>query len=596
MNQPVPHSRQAVNGRHRMTPSEAFIETLVAQGVTDVFGIVGSAYMDALDLFPAAGIRFVMVAHEQGAAHMADGYARVSGRHGVCIAQNGPGITNFVTAVAAAYWAHSPVVVVTPETGSMTLGLGGFQETEQLPIFSKITKYQAHVNNKARMAELTGRAFDRALLELGPTQLNIPRDYFYGDIECEIPAPIRIERGTGGENALAQAAELLAQAQFPVILSGGGVVNADAWPEAIALAELLQAPVASSYLHNDAFPAAHPLAVGPLGYQGSKAAMKLIAKADVVLALGTRLGPFGTLPQHGLDYWPKHARIIQVDADAKMLGLVKPISVGLCGDAKSVAQALAQRLRGRSLACHANRDARLADVAAERAAWDAELAGWTHERDPWSIEVSKGLSSMHPRQMLRELERAMPARAMVSTDIGNICSVSNSYLRFDAPRSMFAAMSFGNCGYAFPTIIGAKLAAPDRPAIAYVGDGAWGMSFGELQTCVRENIPVTAVVFNNGQWGAEKKNHVDFYDNRFVGVNLDKQPSWAAVARAMGAEGIVIDTVSDVGPALAAAAQAQREGRTTVLEMMVTPELGDPFRRDALSKPVRHLDKYKAYL
>jgi sulfoacetaldehyde acetyltransferase len=596
MNQPVPHSRQAVIGRHRMTPSEAFIETLVAQGVTDVFGIVGSAYMDALDLFPAAGIRFVMVAHEQGAAHMADGYARVSGRHGVCIAQNGPGITNFVTAVAAAYWAHSPVVVVTPETGSMTLGLGGFQETEQLPIFSKITKYQAHVNNKARMAELTGRAFDRALLELGPTQLNIPRDYFYGDIECEIPTPIRIERGTGGENALAQAADLLAQAQFPVILSGGGVVNADAWPEAIALAELLQAPVASSYLHNDAFPAAHPLSVGPLGYQGSKAAMKLIAKADVVLALGTRLGPFGTLPQHGLDYWPKHAKIIQVDADAKMLGLVKPISVGLCGDAKAVAHALAERLRGRALACQANRDARLADVAAERAAWDAELAGWTHERDPWSIEVSKGLSAMHPRQMLRELERAMPARAMVSTDIGNICSVSNSYLRFDAPRSMFAAMSFGNCGYAFPTIVGAKLAAPDRPAIAYVGDGAWGMSFGELQTCVRENIPVTAVVFNNGQWGAEKKNHVDFYDNRFVGVNLDKQPSWAAVARAMGAEGIVVDRVSDVGPALAAAAAAQREGRTTVLEMMVTPELGDPFRRDALSKPVRHLDKYKAYV
>ena len=144
---------------------------------------------------------------------------------------------------------------------------------------------------------------------------------------------------------------------------------------------------------------------------------------------------------------------------------------------------------------------------------------------------------MHPRQMLRELERAMPDGAMVSTDIGNICSVSNSYLRFDRPRSMFAAMSFGNCGYAFPTIIGAKVAAPDRPAIAYVGDGAWGMSFGEIQTCVRENIPVTAVVFNNGQWGAEKKNHVDFYENRFVGVNLDKQPSWAAVAQAMGAEG-----------------------------------------------------------
>ncbi|HTI46083.1 MAG TPA: sulfoacetaldehyde acetyltransferase [Casimicrobiaceae bacterium] len=587
-------SRMVVTGRQTMTPSEAFVETLVAQGVKDVFGIVGSAYMDALDLFPLAGIRFISVAHEQGAGHMADGYARVSGRHGVCIAQNGPGITNFVTSVAAAYWAHSPVVVITPETGSMTLGLGGFQETEQLPIFSKITKFQAHVNNKARMAELTGRAFDRAQLEMGPTQLNIPRDFFYGDIECEIPRPIAIERGAGGEKSLDEAAEILAAAQFPVILAGGGVVMAEGEAEAIALAEQLQAPVATSYLHNDSFPAKHPLWCGALGYQGSKAAMKLIGKADVVLALGTRLGPFGTLPQHGLDYWPKNAKIIQIDADPKMLGLVKPISVGICGDAKAAARALSARLAQKRLACKANEASRLATVQSEKKAWEAELDSWSHEKDAWSVEVSKGVNAMHPRQMLRELEKAMPEGAMVSTDIGNICSVSNSYLRFDRPRSMFAAMSFGNCGYAFPTIIGAKVAAPDRPAIAYVGDGAWGMSFGELQTCVREQIPVTAVVFNNGQWGAEKKNHVDFYANRFIGVNLDKQPSWAAVAKAMGAEGVRIESLSDVGPALRAAAAAQREGKTTVLEMMVTRELGDPFRRDALALPVRHLEKYKS--
>jgi sulfoacetaldehyde acetyltransferase len=587
-------ARAVVTGRQTMTPSEAFVETLVAQGVTDVFGIVGSAYMDALDLFPLAGIRFISVAHEQGGGHMADGYSRVSGRHGVCIAQNGPGITNFVTSVAAAYWAHSPVVVITPETGTMTLGLGGFQETEQLPIFSKITKYQAHVNNKARMAELTSRSFDRAMLEMGPAQLNIPRDFFYGDIDCEIPRPMSIERGAGGEQSLNAAADLLAAAKFPVILCGGGVVMADGEREAIELADLLQAPVANSYLHNDSFPASHPLWCGPLGYQGSKAAMKLISKADVVLALGTRLGPFGTLPQHGLDYWPKNAKIIQIDADARMLGLVKTATVGICGDAKAAARALISRLTGKSLACHANKDARLADIRSEQAAWKTELDGWSHEKDAWSIEVSKDSSNMHPRQMLRELERAMPQSAMVSTDIGNICSISNSYLRFDRPRSMFAAMSFGNCGYAFPTIIGAKVAAPDRPAIAYVGDGAWGMSFGEIQTCVRENIPVTAVVFNNGQWGAEKKNHVDFYDKRFVGVNLDKQPSWAAVARAMGAEGVRVETLSDVGPALAAAAKAQSEGKTTVLEMMVTRELGDPFRRDALAMPVRHLEKYKS--
>src|SRR5438445_3564097 len=203
----------------KMGPSEALVETLVAHEVTHVFGIVGSAFMDALDLFPAAGIQFVPVAHEQGAVHMADGYARVSGRHGVCIAQNGPGVTNFVTGVAAAYWDHSPVVFITPETGSLTLGLGGFQETEQLPIFSKITKYQGHVNNPKRMAEIAARCFDRAMLEMGPTQLNIPRDFLYGDIECEIPRPIRVAHGAGDESALAEAAKLLATARFPVILS-----------------------------------------------------------------------------------------------------------------------------------------------------------------------------------------------------------------------------------------------------------------------------------------------------------------------------------------------------------------------------------------
>jgi sulfoacetaldehyde acetyltransferase len=160
---------------------------------------------------------------------------------------------------------------------------------------------------------------------------------------------------------------------------------------------------------------------------------------------------------------------------------------------------------------------------------------------------------------------------------------------------MFAAMSFGNCGYAFPTIIGAKMAAPDRPAVAYAGEGAWGMSFGEILTCVRENVPVTAVVFNNRQWGAEKKNQVDFYSRRFVGSNLEN-PSFAAIARAMGAEGHVIEQLSDVGPALHSACKAQKEGKTTILEMIVTRELGDPFRRDALSKPVRHLQKYKAYV
>jgi sulfoacetaldehyde acetyltransferase len=603
-NQPIA-KRTVTTGLARMTPSEAFVETLVAQGVTEIFGIMGSAFMDAMDIFAPAGIRLISVVHEQGAAHMADGYARVSGRHGVVIGQNGPGISNCVTGIAAAYWSHSPVVIVTPETGTMGIGLGGFQEANQLPMFQEFTKYQGHVSNPKRIAEFTARCFDRALSDMGPTQLNIPRDFFYGDINCEIPKPIRIERGAGGEQSLDDAAELLAKAKFPVILAGGGVVIGNAVEECRALAERLGAPVATGYLRNDAFPASHPLWCGPLGYQGSKAAMKLIAQADVVLALGSRMGPFGTLPQHGLDYWPKSARIIQIEADHTNLGLVKKIDVGIHGDAKAAAKAITARLAGRSLACDATKAERAATIKAEKDAWEKELDGWTHERDQYSLDVIEeakhekpfsGGQYLHPRQVLRELEKAMPPRRMVSTDIGNINSVANSYLRFEEPRSLFAPMSFGNCGYALPTIIGAKLAARDRPAIAYAGDGAWAMSMVEIMTCVRHDIPVTAVVFHNRQWGAEKKNQVDFYDRRFVAGELDN-PSFAGIAKSMGAEGIVVDRLEDVGAALKRAVDMQMNAKKTcVIEVMCTRELGDPFRRDALAKPVRYLDKYKDYV
>jgi len=586
----------------RMTPSEAFVETLVANGVDTVFGIMGSAFMDAMDIFAPGGIRLVPVVHEQGAAHMADGYARVSGRHGVVIGQNGPGISNCVTAIAAAFWAHSPVVVVTPETGTMGIGLGGFQEANQLPMFEEFTKYQGHIANENRMAEITARCFDRAILEMGPTQLNIPRDRFFGDIDVEIAEPIRIERGAGGEQSLDEAADLLASAEFPVMISGGGVIMGDAMAEAVELAERLGCPVVNSYLHNDSFPASHPQWCGSLGYQGSKAGMRLIARADVVLALGTRLGPFGTLPQFDMDYWPADARIIQVDADAKMLGLVKKVSVGICGDAGAAARALTARLADRTLACDATRDERAATTAGEKATWEAELDEWTHELDDFSIDMIKESIDeegnwLHPRQVLRELEKAMPPRVMVSTDIGNINSVANSYLRFEEPRSFFAAMSWGNCGYALPTIIGAKAAAPDRPAVSYAGDGAWAMSMVEVMTAVRHDIPVTAIVFHNRQWGAEKKNQVDFYDNRFVAGELEGGENYAEIARAMGAVGVRVDQLEDVGPALTAAIDAQmNEGKTTVIEVMCTKELGDPFRKDAMSIPVRHLDKYADYV
>lgn len=565
-----------------MTPSEALVETLIAEKVTDVFGIVGSAFMDFLDLFPAAGIRFIPVAHEQAAAHAADALARVTGRPQVCIGQNGPGALNFVSAITAAFWAHSPVVAITPETGSKGMGTGGFQEIDQMPFFQANTKYQVRLNRPDRMAELARRCFYIAKAECGPTQLNIPRDYFYGVVDDEIYPTPDVLRGPGNECQIEMAAQLLAKARYPVILAGGGVSIGGALEETKALAAYLTAPVVNSYLHNDSFPADHPLAVGPIGYCGSKAAMRTIAKADVVLALGCRLGPFGTLPQYEIDYWPKGAKIIQVDIDHRVLGLSKRVELGIMADAKEFARHLLLKLKGISGSRKPD-DNRLADVGKERALWEEELE-----------KCSSSTSAlMHPRRLLKELSAAIPKGSIVTTDIGNTCSMTNSYLKFNDARRHISALSWGNCGFAYGAALGAKIGAPDTPVFALQGDGAYGISgIAEVMTAVRENIPVIAVVFQNYEWGAEKKNQIDFYDNRFVGVNLRENPNYAQLAKDMGAAGYRVEdyrTIQDV------VKTAVASGKPAVIEIVMEGGenvLAEPFRRDALAMPVRYLPKY----
>jgi sulfoacetaldehyde acetyltransferase len=566
-----------------MTPSEALVETLLAEGIEYVFGIVGSAFMDALDLFPSAGIRFIPVAHEQAATHAADGLARVTGRPQTCIGQNGPGIANFVSAMTAAYWAHSPVVALTPETGSMGIGLGGFQELDQMPMFAKSTVYQVRVNQPQRMAEFARRAFYMAKNKNGPTQLNIPRDFFYGVCEDEIYASPLIKRGAGAEEDLEAAARLVLAAQYPVIVAGGGVSQAAALDEVRTLAAYLTAPVVNSYLHNDSFPASHDLACGPIGYCGAKAAMRTIRKADVVIALGTRLGPFGTLPQYDIAYWPENAKLIQCDTNIDVLGLAKKADVYSCGDVKAFTDRLCRRVR--ELAPDRKADtARLADVRAEKERWEAELDAWS---------ASGRSAPMHPRRFHQEWTRALPADAIVTTDIGNNSSMINAYLRFEGIRQHISALSWGNCGFAYGAALGCKLGAPNAPVIAFQGDGAYGISgVAEVMTAVRENIPVIAIVASNDEWGAEKKNQIDFYDDRYVGSNLPDNPDYAKLAEDMGALGFRVDHPDQVGDALR---EAIASGRPCVINAIVQggkEVLAEPFRRDALNMPVRYLDKY----
>ncbi|MBZ0123307.1 MAG: sulfoacetaldehyde acetyltransferase, partial [Roseovarius sp.] len=283
----------------KMTTEEAFVKTLQMHGIIDAFGIIGSAFMPISDLFPKAGIRFWDCAHEGSGGMMADGYTRASGRMSMMIAQNGPGITNFVTAVKTAYWNHTPLLLVTPQAANRTIGQGGFQEVEQMRLFQDMVAYQEEVRDPARIAEVLNRVILQARRASAPAQINVPRDYWTQVIDIELPAVVEFERPAGGEAAIAEAADLLARAEFPVILNGAGVVLAGAIPATTALAERLEAPVCVGYQHNDAFAGSHPLYAGPLGYNGSKAAMELIARADVVLALGTRLNPFSTLPGYG---------------------------------------------------------------------------------------------------------------------------------------------------------------------------------------------------------------------------------------------------------------------------------------------------------
>jgi sulfoacetaldehyde acetyltransferase len=567
----------------RMTSGEALVESLVAEGVDTVWGIVGSAFMDALDLFPQAGIRFVSVAHEQAAAHAADGMARVTGRPQVCIGQNGPGVANFVSGVAAAYWAHTPMVAITPEAGTAGMGHGGFQEIDQMPMFAEQTVYQVRVNRPDRMAELTRRCFYMAKVARGPAQLNIPRDFFYGEADYEVYPSPTIEHGPGARDAIDAVANEVVEARRVVILAGGGVVQAGAVAEIEALAEYLSLPVVNTYLHNDSFPNAHPLAVGPIGYCGSKAAMRTIADADLVLALGTRLGPFGTLPQYGMAYWPEEATVVQVDVDPAVLGLSRRVEYPVLADVKAFTRALLDAIKGLRPDVAPDRDRRAA-IAREKAAWAEEKASASNSSQ----------SPMHPRRFLSELAQVIPTDAVMTTDIGNTCSMSNDYFHFSEPRRHLAALSWGNCGFAMGAAMGAKLGLPDTPVFSFQGDGAYGIGgLAEVMTLVREQIPVIAIVANNLEWGAEKKNQIDYFDERFVGTNLRENPDYARLARDMGAVGIRVTDPADVQDAVR---EAMASGRPAVIEGVIQggkDVLAEPFRRDALRKPERLLPKYR---
>jgi sulfoacetaldehyde acetyltransferase len=399
----------------KMTTEEAFVKVLQMHGIEHAFGIIGSAFMPISDLFPSAGIAFWDAAHECNGGMMADGYSRASGKMSMCIAQNGPGITNLVTPVKTAYWNHTPLLLVTPQAANKTIGQGGFQEIPQMALFEDIVCYQEEVRDPSRVCEVLNRVIEKARRGSAPAQINIPRDMWTQVIDVEPPQVVRFERPAGGAAAIVEAAKLLSAAKFPVILNGAGVILGGAIDASKALAERLSAPVCCNYQHNDAFPGSHPLFAGPLGYNGSKAAMELIAKADVVLALGTRLNPFSTLPGYGIDYWPKTAKLIQVDINADRIGLTKAVAVGIQGDAATVAERILAALTAD--AGDSGRKEREELIQKTKTEWLRQLSTMDHEEDDdgttWNQRArANDPQLMSARMAWRAIQKVLPKEDM----------------------------------------------------------------------------------------------------------------------------------------------------------------------------------------
>lgn len=577
----------------KMTTEEAFVKTLQMHGIDNAFGIIGSAMMPISDIFPDAGITFWDCAHETSGGMMADGFTRATGKMSMMIAQNGPGITNFVTAVKTAYWNHTPVLLVTPQAANKTIGQGGFQEMEQMNLFTDCVAYQEEVRDPSRIAETLNRVIMQAKRASAPAQINVPRDFWTQVIDIDLPVIVDFELPQGGASAVQDAADLLSSAKFPVILNGAGAILSKGGIEASRiLAESLDAPVCVGYQHNDAFPGNHPLYAGPLGYNGSKAGMELISQADVVLCLGTRLNPFSTLPGYGIDYWPTDAKVIQVDLNPDRIGLTKKVTVGIVGDAAKVASSISEKLS--DTAGDSGRKERKALIAQTKSAWAQELTSMNDEQDDpgtdWNVRARASKPEwMSPRMAWRAIQAALPVEAIISSDIGNNCAIGNAYPSFNESRKYLAPGLFGPCGYGLPSIVGAKIGQRDVPVVGFAGDGAFGISVNELTAIGRGDWPaITQIVFRNYQWGAEKRNSTLWFDDNFVGTELDEQVSYAGIAKACGLKGVIARTQEELTAALAQAVKDQMEnGITTLIEAMINQELGDPFRRDAMKKPVR---------
>ena len=493
----------------RLKAGEAVIELLRQEGVSQIFGIVGSSFLDILDpLYDRDDIRFIGVRHEQGAALMADGYSRISGAPSVCLATNGPGVLNLTYGIASAYVAHSPVVVLAPSASRDHQYRGATQEFDQASLFRPITKAAFQINKIERLPDAMRHAFRVATSgKMGPVLLDIPRDLLPGnDVDLDLLPPDTYRTGQtrarGDRNLIDKAANLLLTARHPVILAGGGVQWSNAADEVTRLSDLLGAAILTSYGRADAVPNDHPHFLGHLGRLGSVEGIEAVRQADVILAVGTRLGQSTTFYDNR--FIPADAQIIQIEIDPEEIGRNYPVAVGIEGDAKAVTQDLIERVRE--------------GEPRPNQGWLEDIADWSARRKE-RLEEEERLDFMplKPQRVYAELRRVMPRDAIVALDAGLTPNLGQDRLQFHQPHSLLMSLDLGGLGFSFPASLGAKLAAPNRPVINFNGDGGFLFNAQEFETAVRYGLNVVTVIMNNGSWGSEKAYQRYGFNERYVG-------------------------------------------------------------------------------
>lgn len=551
-----------------MSGGQAAVAALEAEDVSHVFGLIGSATMEMFDALYDSPIKMIGVHDERTGTHMADGFARASGRAGVVLAgQNGPGATNLVTGLSQAKAAFSPVVSIAGMLAQGHIYRDAFQEVDQQALFTPVTKKTWTAPSADRVPELLREAFRTALSpRQGPVQLNLPRDVLAAQADfppLQKPSGYRNQSVPAAQDAdIKAAAKMLLGAHQPVIIAGGGIKNTRGHEAAIALAEALNCPIVTSPGHGDAIPFGHPLNAGQMGPRGNAVASRLVKEADVILALGTRLGFNATF--YTYDNINRDAQIIQVELEPTAIGRFFPVSMGIWADARTCARQLTDVVN--LLRDRANADAWTRDFQAERHAF-------LTRRDADAIMTNP----MQPSGLFKTLRDVLPHDAAITMDAGTLCLQATDALNYWTPGSLFTPLDFGLVGFSMACGIGVKCAEPDRPVVSLMGDGGFGMTVSELSTAVDHGINTVTVVMNNKCWGAEKAYQRDFFNGRYVGADVSSPP-FDKLAELYGAAGFKADRLDEVGPAIEAALAC---GKPAVVDVAVDPSALYSFRRDS---------------